>query len=420
MALKVFKFGGASVSTAAGVRNVADIIQRYKAHELVVVVSAMGKMTNALEHVVQAFVAKDAFLSDTIKVVKEFHVNLCKDLFEDTNAQVYNDIEEWIQYLEHYFSTSKDKNYHRIYDQIVAAGELLSTKIVFQYLKQSGAAISWLDACDLIFTDNQYREGKVDWDRTKSSIQRVFKKNTSPINITQGFIGQSEEGNIVTLGREGSDYTAAILAWSLDAESVTIWKDVPGVLNADPRYFNNPVKLQKISYKEAIELTYYGATVIHPKTMQPLQNKKIELHVRSFVNPDEKGTVIGEDTTMDAIMPSYIYKTNQLLISISPRDFSFIVEENLSHIFQIFAKHGVKINTMQNSALSFSVSVNEDENRFPGLLEELQVSYKVLYNKGLQLLTVRHYDLPAVESVVKGRKILLEQRTRHTLRMLLE
>ncbi len=310
--------------------------------------------------------------------------------------------------------------YDHEYDQIVSIGEILSTKIVNAYLNQTGIKSKWLDARDFIQTDNTFREGKVDWDLTQKLVDKnALLKADGAVIITQGFIGGTSENFTTTLGREGSDYTAAIIAYTSNAESVTIWKDVAGVLNADPKWFDETTKMDQLSYQDAIELAYYGATVIHPKTIKPLQNKTIPLYVKSFLNAEETGTVINEKQSTLPV-PCFIFKIDQVLISISPKDFSFIVEENLSTIFNLFAEKKVKINTMQNSAISFSVSVDNDSRKLPDLIKALQNEYRVLYNEGLELITIRYYDQSTIDRVSQKKQILLEVKSRHTVQMVVK
>ncbi|MES2629311.1 MAG: aspartate kinase [Bacteroidota bacterium] len=417
--MKVFKFGGASVKTASAVKNVAGILKSEQPEEIIVVISAMGKTTNALEDLVDAYFHGKPGTRELCENIKTFHFEILTELFPTPNW-VFQEVHTVFEDLYKKLQTRPSANYDYEYDQIVSLGEIVSTIIVSGYLKNTGCAAEWLDARQLIRTDRMFREGKVDWNITLELIQRELSKPEyqGKTLVTQGFIGHTPENQTTTLGREGSDYTAGILAWCMDAESVTIWKDVPGMLNADPKWFDNTVRLPHISYKEAIELSYYGATVIHPKTIKPLQNKNIPLYVRSFVSPSEPGTGINDDASQDHLIPSFIFKINQLLISISPKDFSFVVEENLRDIFDTFSKSGVKINLMQNSALDFSVVVDESP-KARTLIEELRNSYKVLFNENQELVTIRHYDQQTIDRVLEGKKVLVEQRTRQTLRMVI-
>lgn len=414
--MKVFKFGGASVKDAAAVRNMTAILKLFSTEELVVVISAMGKTTNALEKVTSAYFSDAAEAFKNLEIVKQYHLELMEDLFPDKTHPVYNLVNNLFVEIEWVLEERPARSYAFVYDQIVSAGELISTTIISNYLNASGVTNTWLDARDCIQTDNNYREGNVDWkltqDLTLSKVGALFQKNK--IVITQGFIGGTSENFTTTLGREGSDYSAAIFAYCLNADGVYIWKDVPGVLNADPKFYKEAQKLERMSYHDAIELAYYGASVIHPKTIKPLENKNISLHVKSFVNPELPGTIIGKDLQTKPLIPSFIFKENQVLISIAAKDFSFIAEENLSGIFGLFARLGVKINLMQNSAISFSVCIDNDALKTPELIQALMSEYKVRYNENLQLFTVRHYYPSTIEMLTAGKEILLEQRSRQT------
>ena len=421
--MKIFKFGGASVKNASAVKNVANVIKHFATDNLVVVVSAMGKSTNALEDIVQTW-QENGDASSKLEVLKAFHWTIMEELFENKTDIVYTLIQQIFTGIEERISQPFGSNFDFEYDQLVSNGELLSATIINAYLNDSGLNSEWFNARQLIRTNENYREGIVDWETTERNITEkitsYFATNSNQkIAITQGFIGESPTGVTTTLGREGSDYTAAIIAYGLNAESVTIWKDVPGVLNADPKWFDVTEKLKNISYKEAIELSYYGASVIHPKTIKPLQNKGINLIVRSFINFEEEGTIINNTTEHDGLIPSFIFKMNQVLISISPKDFSFIIEENLSHIFQLFAKHNVKINLMQNSAINFSVCVDAEERKTPLLITALQEEYHVKYNEKLELVTIRHYDQQTIDRVVESKTILVEQKSRFTARIVM-
>jgi aspartate kinase len=418
--MQVFKFGGASVVNAEAVKNLVAIIQHTEKENLLIVVSAMGKITNKLELLSNAYIFGQENTNELLEEIKAYHFNILNDLFSNRNHPVFNDIAntfveiEWL--LEEEASDAPDY----IYDQIVSIGEVLSTKIVAAYLNESGLPATWADARNFIKTDNTYREGKVEWDKTELEIQRnlipLLKKS---IIVTQGFIGGTSENFTTTLGREGSDYSAAIFCACLNATALTIWKDVPGVLNADPKWFNETERIPQLSYHDAIELTYYGATVIHPKTIKPLQNKNIPLYVKSFLHPDSEGTEINSINS-ELPVPSFIFKVNQVLISILPKDFSFIIEENLSDIFSLFHKHKVKVNTMLNSAISFSVSVDHEEEKINNLIQDLSVLYKVKYNKGLELVTIRYYNQDTINRVTVHKDILLEVKSRHTCQIVMK
>jgi len=420
--MKIFKFGGASVKDANAVKNVANILSDFKDNPVVVVISAMGKTTNALEKVVQAYYYKKSDLQEAVKQVRDYHSQIINELGFKKDHRIYSDIENCFTEISWITEEALSKEYEFVYDQIVSQGELISTKIVSAYLDDHGHQNTWLDIRDCLITDNTYREGKVKWELTEKLVQmkipELHKKNN--LIITQGFIGATSENFTITLGREGSDYTAAILCYCLEAEEMVVWKDVPGVLSADPKYYNDPVKLEEISYHDAIELTYYGATVIHPKTIKPLENKNIPLQVRSFLSPKEKGTIVGNFNQTKPLTPCFIFKTNQILFSVSAKDFSFISEESMSKIFRLFADHNVKINLMQNSAISFSICADNDPYRVSPLMEDLQMQFKVLYNDGLKLITVRHYLPSTIDALIKDKNILIEQRSRHTAQLVLK
>ena len=421
--MKVFKFGGASVKDASAVKNVAHILSLYKREKVTVIISAMGKTTNATEAIVDALWNKEkSKFEDLVEERRNFHLQIMDELFVGKENLIYNEIATLFNQLKEKTNLPISFNYNFEYDQIVSLGEIASTKIVTAYLQQENVNAKWVDARKIIRTNNTYREGNVDWEITNNLIQENFIKSfeNNDIQITQGFIGHTSEGFTTTLGREGSDYTAGIFAYCINAESVTIWKDVPGMLNADPKWFDNTIKLDKISFKEAIELSYYGATVIHPKTIKPLQNKGIPLYVKSFIQPKAEGTVIQESTKFDSLIPSFIFKMNQLYLSITPKDFSFIVEENLSDIFKRLSRLNAKINLMQNSALSFSVVLDQDKIDINALLEEFQSTYKIKYQEGLELVTIRHYDTPTLERVLQGKKVLIEQKSENTVRVLMK
>jgi aspartate kinase len=415
--MKVFKFGGASVKDANAVKNVATILNRFPNENIIVVISAMGKITNALERLTDAYFFKKGDATSVLSEIKNYHFDILNQLFENKNHPIFDELNNAFVELEWAIEDEPTHEYNHEYDQIVSMGEIISTKIVSAYLNEVNIKNEWLDVRGIIQTDNTYREGRVDWQLTQQLSTKLSQSNG--VFITQGFIGGTSENFTTTLGREGSDYTAAILAFTCNAESVTIWKDVPGVLNADPKWFDETKKLEQISYQDAIELAYYGATVIHPKTIKPLQNKKIPLYVKSFIHPEEKGTVINELQSPLPI-PCFIFKVNQVLISISPKDFSFIIEENLSDIFNLFAEKQVKVNVMQNSAISFSISVDNDERKLPDLIKILQKQYRVLYNDNLELITIRYYDQATIERVTIDKKVLLEVKSRNTVQLVVK
>ena len=420
--MKVFKFGGASTKDAAGIKKVASIIKNQMDSRLLIVVSALGKTTNAMEKLLDAYYFNQQNKEDSFNFIKELHFSIINELFDPKQADVFNEINNLFDSLYEYINGKLNKNYDFEYDQIVSFGELFSSKIVYFYLKQNNVPIEWLDARNIIKTDNTYREGRVDWDRTNLKIKKIvepyYTENEDKIVITQGFISGTGEGFTTTLGREGSDFSAAIFGSLLNAESVTIWKDVDGLLNADPQLFDDTVKLDKIPYEEAIELAYYGASIIHPKTLKPLQNKKIPLYVKSFIHEDKEGSIIHNFNTKQLI-PCYIVKKNQVLISISPKDLSFIATENLSAIFGLFAFFGVKINLMQNSAVSFSLCVDNKQN-INELIEELQTKFYVKYNSDVELFTIRYYDKNSIERITNNKTVILEQKNRTTVQYVIK
>ena len=419
--IKVFKFGGASVKDADSVRNVATILQNHSPEKLVVVVSAMGKTTNALEKILNAWYENDERLETFIAELIHYHQKIIMELFPDKKHPAHFKTDRLFGELEGYLGSPTSLNYDYDYDQVVSFGELISTTIVSEFLTSEGLNCQWFDVRELVHTDNTWREGKVNWGKTEKQIREkvsafLDQSESSPaIALTQGFMGASPAGDTTTLGREGSDYTAAIFAYALQADEMVIWKDVPGLLNADPKYFSRTEKLASISYREAIELSYYGATIIHPKTIKPLQNKDIPLRIKSFVKPGDEGSIIHNDTAADNLIPSFIFKVDQVLISIITRDFSFIDEQSLSEILAVFARNSIHISLMQNSAISFSVCVDNNQRKLSRLFEELGKDYKVRYNTGLELITIRHYDQATIDRVMEdGKTVLLELRSRLT------
>lgn len=419
--MQVFKFGGASVKDADSVENVASILKKHANQSTIVVISAMGKTTNKLEQLVNAYFYKDGDIETILTELKTYHLSILNQLITDKTNSIYNDIENVFVELLWAIEEETSGSYSHHYDQLVSQGEVLATKIVSAYLNEVEIKNKWVDARGFIQTDNSYREGKVDYELSQHLVQTELLPIFNLVNviITQGFIGGTSENFTTTLGREGSDYTAALLAYFTDAEQVIIWKDVPGVLNADPKYFKNAKKIDELNYHDAIELTYYGASVIHPKTIKPLQNKNIPLYVKSFINPQEVGTVI-KDSEKRSNATSYIFKVNQILLSIQPKDFSFIAEDNLSYIFTLFSKHSVHLNMMQNSAISFSVCTDYDEHKTETLIKDLQVQFKVLYNKNVELMTVRNYDQDIIANLTKNKLVIIEQRSRNTLQMVMK
>ncbi|TDQ10965.1 aspartate kinase [Pedobacter metabolipauper] len=417
--MEVYKFGGASVKDAGGIRNITNIITNCKKEGLLIVISAMGKITNRLEELTTAYLFEQDDVQQIFEEIKLFHFNIIQDLFPDSSHPIYDEIVNSFVEIDWLLEEEPTDAPDYIYDQIVSIGEIVSTKIIAAFLKDSGCPAIWLDARNFIHTDNSYKEGQVNWEKTGQDIQKnlvpMLERN---IGVTQGFIGSTSENFTTTLGRDGSDYSAAIFCACLNASALTIWKDVPGVLNADPKWFDETERIPQLSYHDAIELAYYGATIIHPKTIKPIQNKNIPLYVRSFIQPEAEGTnITGLKNHLP--VPSFIFKVNQALISIFPKDFSFIIEENLSDIFNLFHKHKVKINTMLNSAISFSVSFDYDAKKLDALIADLSQQFKVKYNTGLELVTIRYYNQQTIDRVTINKNILLEVKSRNTCQIVM-
>lgn len=411
--MRIFKFGGASVKDAEGIQNVFNVLQQTNPTPVLIVVSAMGKTTNALEVVVKNYFEHLDELEKSIQIVRDYHFEIISKLFADTHA-VYSEVENYFFKLKQFLGHNKSPNYNYVYDQTVSFGEMISSVILYHYLKDHGFDLDWLDARSLIKTDNNYRDGNVSWEASGKLISEKVQQNRN--YITQGFLGSDENNFTTTLGREGSDYTAAIFAYCLNAESVTIWKDVAGVLNADPRHFENATLLEQISYREAIELAFYGASVIHPKTLQPLQLKEIPFFVKSFLNPAEKGTSISKGADLIPTLPCYIVKKNQHLISVSSKDFSFIMEEGISFIFSLLHKYKAKVHLIQNSAISFSVCVEDKFFNISKLLEELSEKFVVTCNENVSLYTIRHFDDKSL-TFIEPEKVLLKQISKETVQV---
>ena len=375
----------------------------------------MGKTTNALELVVKDYFDKTASLQSSIQDVKKYHNQILLDLFEDDKNSVFKAVSDLFLELEHFLSHNKSPNYNFVYDQIVSFGELLSTTVLSHYMNYRDLKTTWIDVRNYIKTDATYRDAEVDWELTQKNISKIAKKKV--LHITQGFLGSDDNGFTTTLGREGSDYTAAIFAYCLNAQSVTIWKDVPGVMNADPRYFENAILLNQISYREAIELAFYGASVIHPKTLQPLQKKEIPLYVKSFLEPLLAGTKVSKGVDLEPYLPCYIVKKNQLLMSLSSIDFSFIMEENISEIFALLHEYKIKVNLIQNSAISFSVCIEDKFGNFQSLKNILSKKFKVSYNENVSLYTIRHFSDQAAHIVEENKVVVLKQISRETMQI---
>jgi len=413
--MKIFKFGGASVKDSDGVKNLVKILNYLGQQQTLIVVSAMGKTTNSLELLVKNYFDNKDDLQYSLNEVFNFHNKILDDLFKEDNHQIFSDVKEVFENLRGFLKRNKSPDYSFVYDQVVSFGEILSTKIINSYLNYSNIRCNWVDARVLIKTDSKYRDANLNWEITKASISKNI--DTKLLNITQGFIASDANSFSTTLGREGSDYTAAIFAYCLNAESVTIWKDVPGVLNADPRVFKKPQLLNQISYTEAIELAFYGASVIHPKTLQPLQKKEIPLYVKSFLNPEGKGTSISRGTKIDPLIPCFIVQRNLNLLKLSSLDFSFIVEDNISDIFQILYENKMKVDLIQNSAISFSVCVYDKYSRLKELISILKATFKVECTENVSLFTIRHFNENSSGEILKNNTLLLEQRTKETLQL---
>ncbi len=414
--MRVFKFGGASVKDAASIRNVAHILSLFQGEQLLIVISAMGKTTNALENLAKAYFKGSSESDSIIKEIKHFHHEIIKDLLKDKPTKVYDEIDNLFIDLESIIGRKNDKDFDFIYDQIVSFGEIISTKIVSLFLNENGFNNRWIDSRNFIATDNTYREGKINWDETVNAISKRLKPIVEQqIVVTQGFIGRSTENATTTLGREGSDYSAAIFCFGLDAESVTIWKDVAGVMNADPKRVPDAKKIDRLTYNEAIELAYYGATVIHPKTIQPLKSKNIPLYVKSFLNPEAEGTVVSNFETENTDTTFFIFKGNQQVLHIGSKDLTFIVENNLKNIFSQIADARVKVNLMQNSAISFDLCVTYEEEKVHVLEENLKDSYHFSQSGPLELVTIRNYNDEAIKKITTGKRIVLEQKSTNTI-----
>lgn len=416
--MKIFKFGGASTKDAQNVQNVVSVIKQTAEKDLVVVISAMGKMTNALEKVVTDYFASKSF-DDSLQAVYDFHLNIIQVLFPNSSHHIYSEFDTLFSDLNNFLKTNKSKNHAFIYDQVVCYGEIISSKIISIFFSENGIDNTWLDVRQCIKTDDSFRDARVDWELTEQKI--LERVNPKGITITQGFLGAENVNNFTTtLGREGSDYTAAIFAFCLNATSVTIWKDVPGVLNADPRYFAQTQLLSKISYREAIELAFYGASVIHPKTLQPLQRKSIPLYVKSFLNPAEPGTCVGEGIDLEPAVSCFILKNDLVLISLSSLDFSFMMEDNIGEVFKWLHEYKMKVELIQNSAISFSVCVSDKFGNLNILLHKLREKFRVKWNENVTLYTIRHFDPMEVKTLRENKQVLLKQETQETVQLVIK
>ena len=417
--MKIYKFGGASVKDAESIKNVASVLNYTGYDNTIIVVSAIGKTTNLLEKLVKDYVSKSINLKNTFHELIDSHIQILNELNFSNKKKLISDVNKIIQKIKFFLDNNKSPNYDFIYDQVVSFGEIISTTIVSQYLNSTGISNKLIDAREIIKTDSYYRDSNVDWEISQSKIKNTF--NSDGVFITQGFIGSDYNNFTTTLGREGSDYTAAIIAYSIDAKEVIIWKDVPGVLNADPKEFKKTKLLNKISYREAIELAYYGASVIHPKTLQPLQKKEIPLIVKSFVDPKGKGTVVSKGSDIDPLIPCYIVKKNQVLLRLSSLDFSFIVENNISEIFRLLDKFKMKVHLIQNSAISFSVCINDKYNSLEQLISELKPKFKIQLFDDVSLYTIRHFNSDKSRLLSKkNANLLLEQRLENTLQLVIK
>lgn len=415
--MRIFKFGGASVKDAEGIHNMYRVLEQTGHAQTLIVVSAMGKTTNAFEKLIEAYFDDAKQLESQLNEIIDYHLGIMNEIFDHPKHDVFDQVKQRFDRLRTFLKNNKSPHYSFVYDQVVSTGELVSTTIITHFLNEKGIAANWLDARECIQTDTSYRDANVDWVRTEKAIRE--KVNPGQFYITQGFIGSDDNNFTTTLGREGSDYTAAIFAYCLNGNSVTIWKDVPGVLNADPRHFESTQLLHHISYQEAIELAFYGASVIHPKTLQPLQRKEIPLHVKSFINPKDEGTKVSKGVAIDPHIPCYIVKNNLALIKLSSLDFSFIIEKNISDIFAMLHKYKMKVDLIQNSAISFSVCVFDKFGKIEELLHELRGRFQVDHKPNVSLYTIRHFQPESAAFLLRKHELLLEQRTQETMQLVM-
>ncbi len=420
--MRVFKFGGASVKDSDGIKNVARIISDYGQDDtLVIVVSAMGKTTNQLEEVVNQKFKDPKFALTKLRDIQKAHADVVKDLFQSHYEELLQNIHEHFVEAEWVLEEEREMNYDYVYDQVVCVGELVSSRILAAWLLKVGLQVSWIDARNILLTDDTYRDGRIQWEETeaKTKTQLLPLLQQNKIVLTQGFIASTKENNSTTLGREGSDFTAAILANTLNADGMYIWKDVPGVLTGDPDLFINVTKLDRLSYSEAIEMTYYGCKVIHPKTIQPLKLKNIPLYVKSFIKPEGEGTLISVDIDLE-YPPIVILESNQSLLHFTPKDLTFIAEHHLAHIFNLFEQYRIKVNMMRNTAISFSVCVRNESDRIQELVKSIDKDYKVIIDNDLELLTIRHYQESMIPKLLEGKIVLLDERTRKTVQIVVK
>ncbi|MGB1017459.1 MAG: aspartate kinase [Chitinophagales bacterium] len=416
--MEIYKFGGASIVDAEGIKNITKIISNNLDGKKIIVVSALGKTTNALEDVVNNYVSKDEKYLNYIREIREYHLMVSEQLFPE-NHNIKFKIFAIFDNVESFCASNTSTLYGYIYDQIISVGELASTTIVSEYLKQEGIKNALLDARQIIRTDNHYTDAKINWEKTKNLIENNDLITNNQTIITQGFIGATNEKFTTTLGREGSDFTGAIFANILNADKLTIWKDVKGVYNSDPNNYTEAIFIKKMSYREATEMTYYGAKVIHPKTIRPLQNKNITLEVRSYKTPEENGTLIKNSSEVIEYPPIIVYKENQVLLSFSSKDFSFTEAENLRIILKSFDNNRLKINTIQTGAITLSVVVNNKPEKIDAIKDELSKNFEIRFNNNLSLITIRHFDFYTEDTFLRNKNVLLEQRTRETLQVLI-
>ena len=415
--MKVYKFGGASVKDSSGIRNLASIVAK-ESENLVIVVSALGKTTNALEKILKSWFDRDAEYEYLVDDLQRFHLTLVSELFQKGSLPE-NRINISFGLLKEYLKTAKRKEYDFEYDQIVSLGEIWSTVIVAAYLNNVGLKSIWIDIRHNIITDDNYRDANILWSDTSKRVLSAFDFSKCPRYVTQGFIGGTVTGDTTTLGREGSDFTAAVLANVLHAESVVVWKDVPGLLNADPKWIPEAEKLSEVSYREAVEMTFSGAKIIHPKTIKPLHNQGIPLYVKSFIDPEEPGTIVTFSPKLGKVVPVFIRKENQIMISIVPKDYSFALGQNIGKVFHLFELWGIKVNLVQASAVSVNVAADYEKSRVERLYEELKNDFEIFYNDNVEMVTIRHYNSKAIKKITEGKEILLEQKTRNTVRFIL-
>jgi len=422
MPIKIFKFGGASIETVERVHQVARILQDHLGEPLVAVISAMGKTTNDLEKVAEHYYRRQReTAAQLLNSIRDRHLQFASRLIGD-NDPVFEQLRQICHKMEWQLGEKPYQSYDYYYDQLVSQGEMFSSLILAAFLNRSGIPARWLDVREVIQTDDTFRDGRIQWqatqDRMNEKVKPLFARHS--LIITQGFIGATKEGAITTLGREGSDYSAAIFANMLDAESLSIWKDVEGLKNADPKLFEDTIPIDEVNYNEVIEMAYYGAQVIHPKTIKPLQNKKIPLYVKCFLDKELPGTVIHHTDGLAKLPPIIVFKKGQVLITVTTRDFSFITEENLSKLYNIFHDLRIKLNLMQNGAISFSCCIDQNAEKIEQLIRTLHQDFNITYNEGLELLTVRHYENGIIDKLINGKRILLEQKSPQTVQLVLK